>query len=227
MTIEIEMIISTLKLTKTGTVSQISIKNNAHLPLAVVQKMLRKMQAQGLLYLEGEKVRVSGPQRMRLTVQALRAGADFERVSSCLNWREFEDITATILEEHGYSVVRSLHFKYRGRRSEIDVVGSKTRLVVCIDCKHWHRRLHTSAIRRIVEEQVKRTSALAESLPNLRSRIHGDFLKSLAFVPVVLSLRASRFRFYEKTPVVPILQLQDFLSQLPAHIDALKHFKTE
>ena len=48
----------------------------------------------------------------------------------------------------------------------MDVVGCKKPLVVCIDCKHWQHSIATSALKRIVDLQVNRTRALADSLPN-------------------------------------------------------------
>jgi hypothetical protein len=46
----------------------------------------------------------------------------------------------------------------------------------------------------------------------------------IKFFPVILSLSAGMFKFYDKVPIIPILQLQDFINQLPAYVSALKHF---
>jgi hypothetical protein len=47
------------------------------------------------------------------------------------------------------------------------------------------------------------------------------------FVPVILSLIPSSLKFYDDVPVVPVLQLQDFLAQLPAQVESLTYFVKE
>jgi len=225
LTIEIDVIISILKLTRSGPVSHLSIKKYGCTASDVVQKMLRKMQHQELVFVEDGNVQVNSLQRLKLAVCALKAGADFERVSRFLSWKEFEDVTAATLEQHGYAAVENLHFKHLGRKWEIDVVGCKGSLIVCIDCKHWRRGPYRSTLKRMVEEQVRRTSALADSLPSPKSKIQAGFSNTLILLPAILSLGTSRFKFHDNVPVVPILQLQDFLRQLPAHMNTLKHFK--
>jgi hypothetical protein len=37
----------------------------------------------------------------------------------------------------------------------------------------------------------------------------------------------SSYKFFDNVPVVPVLQLQDFLTQLPAYIESLKYFTKE
>ncbi|HLE76095.1 MAG TPA: hypothetical protein VI864_08690, partial [Candidatus Bathyarchaeia archaeon] len=46
-------------------------------------------------------------------------------------------------------------------------------------------------------------------------------------VPAILVLLPGSFKFYDKVPIVPVLQLQDFLSQLPAYTESLKYFLKE
>jgi hypothetical protein len=81
-----------------------------------------------------------------------------------------------------------------------------------------------SALKRIVEEQAKRTYALAESLPNPAVKVEFVSWDSVKFIPAILSLVVGRFKFYDDVPIIPVLQLQDFLSQLPAYANSLKHY---
>ncbi len=101
---------------------------------------------------------------------------------------------------------------------------SKDPLRFCVDCKHWHRGMYPSALKKIVEKQVERAFALAESV-NAFERLGCAAWSKVKVVPAVLSLVPSRFKFYGGVPVVPIFQLQDFLSQLPVHVDKLKYFE--
>ena len=66
--------------------------------------------------------------------------------------------------------------------------------------------------------------ALANSLPNINLRIECAKWEKAKFIPAVLSLIPSEFKFYQKVPVVPVLQLQDFICQLPAYAESLKFF---
>ncbi len=224
MNIERDLIISILKLTKSGPISFEVVSKDAKLPLSITKNLLKKLQNNGLIYLRNKVIDANSLKRLKLAVHAVQLGADLERVSSFLDWKEFENIAAVAFERNGYTVNKNLRFRHAGRRWEVDIVGCKKPIVVCADCKHWHHGMYPSAIRRIVEEQVERTSALAKSLPELADKIECASWGRVELVPAVLSLVTARFKFYNNVPIVPVLQLQDFLSQLPAYVDSLKHF---
>ncbi|MEM3577420.1 MAG: restriction endonuclease [Candidatus Bathyarchaeia archaeon] len=183
------------------------------------------MQNDGFIYVKGALVEADGTQRLKLAVKALSLGADIETVSAFLQWREFEEIAATALERNGYSVSKNIHFSYAGRRWEMDVVGCRKPIVLCIDCKHWHRAISPSALKTVVAEQTQRTWAFAEALPTLAGKVECAMWDSACLVPTVLSLVAGKFKFYDNVPIVPVLQLQDFINQLPAYVESLRHFK--
>jgi Holliday junction resolvase-like predicted endonuclease len=224
MDIERELVISVLKLTKNGPISFKLVRKDAKISLTVAENLLKKLQNNELVYLRNKIIDVDGLKRLKLAVHAVQLGADLERVASFLDWKEFENIVAIAFERNNYDVKKNLRFKHAGRRWEIDIIGCKRPIVACVDCKHWHHGMYRSATRRIVEEQVERTSALAETLPRLSEKIECASWSRVELVPAVLSLIPARFKFYSNVPVVPVLQLQDFLSQLPAYVDSLKHF---
>jgi Holliday junction resolvase-like predicted endonuclease len=224
MSIERNLIISILKLTRDGPVSNKLVNKDAKIPQQIAEKLLRKLQNEGLIYVQKNVVEANSLQRLKLAVHAIHLGADIENVSSFLQWQEFENMAAVAFERNGYSVTKNLRFKHAGRRLEIDIVGCRKPIAICVDCKHWHRGLHPSALKKIVEEQVERTFALAESLPSLAGKIECASWDNVKLVPAVLTLVTGRFKFYDNVPIVAVLQLQDFLSQLPAYADSLKHF---
>ena len=224
MSIERELIISILKLTKEGPVAVDVIRKDAKIPSVIAQNLVEKLQNNGLLYLRNKVIDLDSLKRLQLAVHTVQLGGDLERVSGFLDWKEFENIAAIAFERNGYSVKKNLRFKHAGRKWEIDIVGCKKPIVVCIDCKHWHHGMYPSAMRRIVEEQVERTSALAESLSRLSEKIECTSWNKVKLVPAILFLFTARSKFYNKVPIVPVLQLQDFISQLPAYVDSLKHF---
>ena len=147
-----------------------------------------------------------------------------ENISNLLCWQEFEEIAAFALRNFGYAVSNNVRFKYSNRKWEIDVVSCKKPLVVCIDCKHYQHAISPSALRRIVNSQVERTKAFADSLPNVSLHLECTKWNDAKFVPTVVSLMPSSLKFHDKVPVVPVLQMQDFLNQLPMHIESLKTF---
>lgn len=227
MVIEIALIMSILKLTKSGPAHCAFISKDARLPSDVASKLLRKFQTDGMIYLSDNNVDADAGGRLKLAVRAVALGADIERVSDFLRWQEFEDIAAIALERNGYVVTKNARFKHAGRKWEIDIVGCKKPLVICIDCKRWRHGMAPSALKRIAEAQVERTRALAESLPHVSIEIECAKWEKAKFIPVVLSLTQGSFKFYDMVPIVPVLQFQDFLSQLPAYTASLKYFLKE
>jgi len=227
MSIEKNLIISILKLTKDGPVSNKLVNKDAKIPQQIAEKLLRKLQNDGLIYVQKNIIEANSLQRLKLAVHVINLGADIENVSSFLQWQEFENMAAVAFEQNNYSVKKNLRFKHDNRKWEIDIVGCRKPIAICVDCKHWHRELPPSTLKRIVEEQVERTLALAESMPSLIGKIECASWGNLKVVPAVLSLVTGRFKFYDDVPIVAVLQLQDFLGQLPAYVDSLKHFTKE
>jgi Holliday junction resolvase-like predicted endonuclease len=223
--VERNLIVSILKLTKNKDALIEDVREDSRIPSDTLMTLLEKLQNEDLLILNRNLVSVDSEKRLKLAVKAVSFGADVEAVSNFLHWQEFESIAATTFRNNGYEVVQNLRFKHTARRWEIDVVGCKKPLVVCADCKDFHHGLSPSAMRRIVEAQVERVRALADALPALPTRLECAKWDKAKFVPVVLVLIPSRFKFCDDVPIVPVLQLQDFLQQLPLEIESLKYFQ--
>lgn len=224
MSVERNLVISLLKLSKEGSVLIESVNKEARIPSTVALKLLVKLQNENLIYLKPDIIEVDSNSRLKLAVKAASLGADVEHISDLLCWQEFEEIAALALKNNGYLVQNNVRFKHAEHRWEIDVIGCKKPLVICIDCKHWQRAISSSALKRIVDLQAQRTLALANSLPNIALKLECAKWEKTKFIPAVLSLIPSAFKFYEKVPVVPILQLQDFICQLPAYTESIKFF---
>src|SRR4030043_363936 len=218
------MIIALLGETQNGSFSTEMINKHVKIANHVAQKLLQTLQKAGLIYVNRGNVEVDSLQRFRLATHALNLGADIERVSNFLQWQEFETLAALALEQNRYELIQNLRFKHNGRRWEIDVVGCAKSMILCIDCKHWHRALSLSALEKIAVEQVKRTKALADSSPNPAFKSINGYFEGAKIVPIVLSFMDCSFKFYENVPIVPILQIQDFLNQLPEYIERIAHF---
>ena len=225
MSVERNLLISLLKFTKKGPVLIEDVNRDARIPVVVSLNLLKKMQNEGLIYLKADSVEVESGCRLKLAVKAASLGADVEHISNLLCWQEFEEIAALALRNNGYTVIKNLRFKHEGKRWEIDVVGCKKPNVICIDCKHWQKAISPSALRRIVQLQSQRTLALSDSLPNVKLNLDCTKWDKAKFIPAVLSLIPSSSKFCDKVPVVPVLMLQDFISQLPAYTESLRSYR--
>lgn len=201
------------------------IKNEARMPSSAIVDFLQELNSEDLLKWDGEHIDIGAENRLKLAVKAISLGIDVQTASDFLQWQEFESIAATALANNGYFVRQNLRFKYANHRREIDVVGCRKPLVVCIDCKDFHRAASPSAIKLIVEAQTERTKGLADSLPSIATELECCTWNRAKFVPVVLVLVPCRFKFYNDVPIVPVLQLQDFLHQLPLEIESLSYFQ--
>jgi hypothetical protein len=110
------------------------------------------------------------------------------------------------------------------KRWEIDIIGVKRPMVISADCKHWRRKWSGSASAKAARGQAERTKALAEASRRIKSKIGINGWMYAYFIPAVLSLFPSQYKFYEKTPIVPILQLKDFLQNIIIHLDEVNYF---
>jgi Holliday junction resolvase-like predicted endonuclease len=219
---ERNLIVSLLKLTKENTVLIETVKKDSRLPSETIMNLLEKMQNEDLIYLKPDSAEVTTTSRLKLAVKAASLGADIEHISNLLCWQEFEEIAAFALKSNGYIVQNNVRFTQAGHRWEIDVVGCKKPQVLCVDCKHWQHAISAAALRKIVDAQTQRTKALADSLPNVKLKLECTKWEKAKFLPAVLSLMPSSFKFYHEVPVVPVLSLQDFLCQLPLYVETVK-----
>lgn len=224
MAVERNLLISILKLTKKGPIEKTLISRDAQIPIQVANNILKNLYKAGFIQLRGKVIEASLNQRAKIAIHAINSGADFENVCNFLEWNEFEKIAATTFEFNYFNVIKGLRFKAAGRRWEVDIFGCKEPLIVCADCKHWHHGWTKSAITKAIDAQIARTQALANAVPRLHEKIGLADWKKAILVPMVLSLFPSPIKFYRNAPVVPILQLQDFLNELLAHIDSMIHF---
>lgn len=225
MTVEKNILLSLLKCTKTSPISRQLIIKVSRMPAQAADKALSEFAEISFFNEYRGVVEASSSQRIKMSIHALRLGADFQHVCNLLSWAEFEGIAAQALDTNNYRVIRNLHFRHKARRWEIDVLGLRKPIILCVDCKHWKQGWRNAANSKAVKAQIERTEALAESLPNYSKRIKLEGWSAATLVPLVLSLLPGPEKLYNQVPVVPILQLQDFINQVPLHIDLLRHIR--
>lgn len=219
-----DILLRLLKLTVAGPISRALIAKATNLPTDAVEEALGFFFQTGLFDEYDGLIEASPSQRLRMAMTALALGADFERICNSLSWKEFEGVTAQAFEANGYRAIRNFHFKNLSKRWEIDVLGLKHPIAMCADCKHWKHGWRNAASASAVQAQIERTIALNEALPRY-SRILGiESWTQARLVPMVLSLVQGPCKFHNGVPVVPILQIQDFINEVPLGSGYLLHF---
>ena len=225
MTTKTNVLISILKLTKSGPAAEEAVAMDANVHVHVANNILKGLREIGLIECENEHIELSSNQRVKLAIHAINHGTDIERVCKVLEWKEFENFAATAFETNNFAVKRRFRFKASGRRWEIDVLAYSEPIVVCADCKRWRRGWGNSAITKVAAAQAERTEALAKNLQSIQREIGLDDWTQATLFPVIISLFPGPVKFYSKVPVVPILQLQNFLDEFQGHITELTHFR--
>ena len=224
MTTKTDVIISLLKHTNSGPVAEEAVALEANVPVQVANKVLMGLREIGLIEVENELIELSSNQRVKLAIHAINHGTDIEKVCKVLEWKEFENFAATAFETNNFAVKRRFRFKASGRRWEIDVVAYSEPIIVCVDCKRWRRGWGNSAITKVAAAQAQRTEALAKNLQGIQGKIGLNDWRQATVFPVILSLFPGPVKFYGRVPVVPILQLQNFLDEFQGHMTELRHF---
>ena len=220
---EREILISILKLTQEGPASIELIAKNSRMPLSVVEEQIKKFLSLNLAEKEGALIRVSPLQRLKIAFRAISLGADIERVCRNLSWKEFEDVAVTAFQTNGYSTIKHFRFRHENRMWEIDVLAVKGKIVVCVECKRWMKRLTASTMSKVAEAQIERVRALSKIMDKSTFPVEGRIF----LIPMILSLVPASSKFCNGVPIVPILQLQNFLDELPAHMDLLNFIEVK
>lgn len=202
---------------------QKNLKNSSE----IFEKLLQKYENMGLIYVHKCFVEAGREQRLALAVRALELGADIEEICRFLDWKEFEQVAVLAFEANGYMVKKNFRFKASGRKWEIDVIGLKEPLILCADCKHWNRGLRKAATAKAVDAQIERAEAFASSIEKHVRQMPPQIVewREILVLPIVISLVPAPFKFYRNVPIVPILQLRDFLHYIPAYMHEMKTFR--
>lgn len=190
---------------------------------SLVEELLLELEGEGALTLEGQEIVVSPGQRMRIAEIAVGLGTDPERVARQLRWQEFEALADRILCQAGYGTTTRFVFKCSGLRFEIDVLGAKEPLVLCIDCKHWQYGWAPSRIAAAAKDQVRRVEFLSQVFRRHENKLSTVQWKSVQLLPILLTLADVSSRMVDGVPVVSALRFGTFLSEVGPSIEKLRY----
>jgi len=77
------------------------------------------------------------------------------------------------------------------------------------------------AMMKIVDAQLHRVEALANTLEKLKEKLGMKNWRRAELLPVILTLTEAPFRLYREVPVVPIFRFKSFIYELPDFIQSL------
>jgi len=189
---------------------------------SLVEESLLKLRQVDAVSLVGEQIHVSPEQRLRVAELAFAKGIDPERIARELRWQEFEAFADRILRLNAFETLKHFVFKNSGRRFEIDVVGAKEPLLLCIDCKHWHHGWAPSKVTRSAKNQLERVLSLSQLLRAGDARLPTAGWQLARMLPIVMTLADVSTKLVEGVPVVSALRFTSFLSEINPWVDELR-----
>ena len=145
--------------------------------------------------------------KLKIAMILLEKGFPIDELSSGLDWRDFEGLTAEILSAKNFAIVKNLIMTKP--RMEIDVVGIRLGIAILIDCKHWNK-YSISSLNLAVSKQIERTKMYVEKTPG-----------SIG-VPVIVTLSQDKINFIENVPIVPITKFSSFIDEFYGHLDEME-----
>ena len=149
--------------------------------------------------------------RLKTAIMLIENGFPLDEIAIVLNWKDFEGLTAEILKEKNFAIIKNLILTKP--RMEIDVIGIRLGVAMLIDCKHWKRN-STSALTETVRKQVERTKHYITKTPGAIA------------VPVIVTLYQDKIDFIDRVPIVPIFQFASFVDEFYGNLEDMKTIET-
>jgi len=149
--------------------------------------------------------------KLKTAILLIENGFPLDEIAIALNWKDFEGLTAEILEAKNFAIIKNLILTKP--RMEIDVIGIRLGVAMLIDCKHW-KRYSSSSLSEAVKKQIERTKHYISKTPG-----------SIA-VPVIVTLYQDKIDFIDRVPIVPIFQFSSFVDEFYGNLEEMKTIET-
>ena len=212
-----EVLKALLRIKRSEWWSLTKLSEETNTPVEVVKNVL--MEVADFVTVREDSVSIAEYGKVQIAILCLNLGADPSYISRHLNWREFEEFTAKIVDAYGYIVYRNYRFKSVNRRWEIDVLAIKKPVLLCLNCKHFLKQRWAS-LRKAALEELERAEALRQALPRLK--LEPKPSEGWKILPALITLVAPKSKVYDKIPIVRITELGNFLEDLALYIDSLR-----
>jgi DNA-binding transcriptional MerR regulator len=145
--------------------------------------------------------------KLKAALLLIENGFPLDEIAVVLNWKDFEGLTAEILDSKNFAVIKNLILTKP--RMEIDVVGIRLGIAMLIDCKHW-KKYSSSTLTEAVKKQVARTKHYISKTPGAMA------------VPVIVTLYQDKIDFIDRVPIVPIFQFSSFVDEFYGNLEEMK-----
>lgn len=176
------------------------------------KKILDEMSRNDIGKFDGDVIEFSESDKLKAAMLALEKGVPIDEVAKHLDWKDFEGLTAQILEMKDFATIRNMILT--DPRMEIDVVGIKFGVALLIDCKHWKRHSQ-SLLENAVLKQVERTKHYVAKT------------KGAVAAPAIVTLYQDTVSFINNVPIVPIFQFAAFVDEFYGNLEDIETIRTE
>ncbi len=154
----------------------------------------------------------------------IKSGVDALSISRILDWKQFENIIATIFDQMGFTVITNFRFKDEFARYEIDVLAFKYPYLFIIDCK-YHQKASSAMLKDAADKQKERAEILVEMFPILSDelirKLSLPLKRKLLILPLVISWRDHSIQFQQDIAILPYQQIPGFLQEIDEYRDNL------
>ena len=131
-----------------------------------------------------------------------------------------------VLEHNSFQCTKRLRFKH-DNWWEIDVVGGKKPIILCVDAKHWSLRPGKSAaIKRLTDKHIDRVKAFAQVLSILKTKLGFLEWEKATLIPVIVTLFQEAIGSHQSVPVVPFFKFNEFIQELSIYMDQILNLRS-
>lgn len=171
----------------------------------------------GFVSCQNGVIYISNFQKIMMAVELVKLASSIDSVCSYLSWQEFEQIVKYALIQNNYETFLHLRLNLGRRKSEIDIVGVRGKMVLCIDCKHWSYGGKMATLKKAVTLQISRTDILARNSQFIQDKLNRKLPDGI-LIPVIVTLREKSMQIIDGVPIVPIMKFHNFLNEYFGHI---------
>lgn len=167
--------------------------------------------------------------KVEFAIEAIKLGLSLDIVTRFLSWHDFEIFLTKILEYNDFLTITNFYFTANKKRREIDVIGYRKGILLCIEAKHWlSKNLSHGVLRKIVEAHIERITLLQQSLDSLRKYGILQHEKTVLLLPLVITLYHHDHIFsINKVPIISSNKFNDFLVNGDFYSEELYSVKIE
>lgn len=146
------------------------------------------------------------------------SGEELEEILEKIDWKEFEEFVAHILEHHDFSPI--IHFRFKTKRFyEIDILAVKKDIILAIDCKKWSRgRYKKTGLKYAVDSQEERVEELKKYLKNNKLLASKLGIEKPRFLSLIITWFEEDMLKFSNTLIVPVWKLNNFLLSISDYV---------